>query len=155
MSLPNPGRSPSWDSFQLRRYYTADAVLDHYESLGRHADCVLFMPHVPWRVFEKSSRGISKEKQEMVLQNWIVREQDQIGYLEAVNSQLGEELAMWIYLLLQDIDYQGYGRVLKEEGLRQENIQTLGLFASVGLKKLDGTPKPAMRLWDLIREQRD
>ncbi len=30
-------------------------------------------------------------------------------------------------------------------------ISTLGLFAPIGLRKSDGTPKPAMSIWDSYR----
>jgi hypothetical protein len=33
------------------------------------------------------------------------------------------------------------------------DIETLGMFAAVGLQQFDGTPKPALAVWDAFREE--
>jgi hypothetical protein len=32
-----------------------------------------------------------------------------------------------------------------------QDVETLGMFASVGLTRFDGAPKPALELWDSYR----
>lgn len=80
-------------------------------------------------------------------------EQDQLAYLRAIRSQLGgPRLAFWIYLLLGDLDLGSYAPVMRRQGASEKDIQTLGFFAQVGLRRRDGTPKPALVLWDSFRE---
>ncbi len=40
---------------------------------------------------------------------------------------------------------------MKANGVNSTDINTLGMFASVGLGNSDGTPKPALDLWDSFR----
>ncbi|MFA9403194.1 MAG: hypothetical protein ACERKY_09035, partial [Anaerolineales bacterium] len=35
-----------------------------------------------------------------------------------------------------------------------DDVETLGMFATVGLREFDGTPKPALALWDEYRANR-
>jgi len=78
--------------------------------------------------------------------------EDQVAYLNAIHDQLGgERLAFWTYLLLNDFNMDSYARMMRDLGLADENIQTLGMFASVGLREFDGTSKPAMQVWDTFR----
>ncbi len=79
-------------------------------------------------------------------------EQSQVDYLNAIHSQIGgERLAFWVYLLLNDFDMDSYAKAMRQQGLTDENIDTLGFFASVGLREFDGTPKPALEVWDSFR----
>ncbi len=40
---------------------------------------------------------------------------------------------------------------MRDQGRTEADIDTLGLFASIGLREFDGTPKPAMSIWDSYR----
>ncbi|MBN2386117.1 MAG: hypothetical protein JXB85_03800 [Anaerolineales bacterium] len=75
---------------------------------------------------------------------------DQVAYLEAVHAQIGERLDFWIYLLLSDFNLDSYAPILEQEGHGQD-LYTLGMFAHVGLRLFDGTPKPALAVWDSFR----
>ena len=76
--------------------------------------------------------------------------QDQVDYLNAIHAQLGNRLSFWIYLILNDIDGEAYRDFLAKNGM-QANADTILWFAAVGLRELDGTPKPAMQVWDGFR----
>ncbi len=78
--------------------------------------------------------------------------EDQQGYLNAIHSQIGARLRFWIYLLLSDFNLESYARMMRDQGQGQD-VETLGMFASVGLTSFDGTPKPALGLWDSFREE--
>ena len=71
---------------------------------------------------------------------------DQEGYLNAIHRQIGERMAFWIYLLIQDINIESYSKYI--EGA---DLETLGFFTTVGLISKGGTPKPALSLWDQFR----
>jgi hypothetical protein len=79
--------------------------------------------------------------------------QDQVDYLNALDRQVGERLAFWIYLLLNDINPETYAKLLEGEGLGKD-AGTLGLFTSVGLRTASGEPKPALEVWDALRRRR-
>jgi len=74
--------------------------------------------------------------------------EDQLGYLNAIHSQLGGRLAFWIYLILSDFNLDSYAKYMTGQAA---DVQTLGFFTSVGLREKDGTPKPALQLWDSFR----
>ncbi|HET7009658.1 MAG TPA: hypothetical protein VFI11_02685 [Anaerolineales bacterium] len=78
--------------------------------------------------------------------------EDQVGYLEALHGQIGERLAFWIYLLLSDFDPDEYAAMMRGDGRSESDIDTLGMFVSVGLRQANGTPKPALSVWDDYRE---
>ncbi len=78
-------------------------------------------------------------------------EQSQIDYLNAINEQIGgERLAFWVYLLLNDFSLDSYA---KKMGQHDPDLETLSLFASIGLREFDGTPKPALEIWNKIRNR--
>ncbi len=79
---------------------------------------------------------------------------DQVDYLNAINDQIGSRLAFWVYLLLSDFNPDTYALAMRDQGLREKDIDTLGLFASVGLVEFDGTPKPGLAVWDSYRNVR-
>ena len=79
---------------------------------------------------------------------------DQVAYLHAIHDQIGTRLAFWVYLLLNDFNLDSYAKYMKANGQSANDVNTLGLFASVGLRQFDGTPKPAMALWDSFRSGR-
>ena len=37
---------------------------------------------------------------------------------------------------------------MRAEGRPESDIETLGFFAALGLRQFDGTPKPALAVWD-------
>jgi len=59
-------------------------------------------------------------------------------------------LRFWIYLLLSDFNLESYAKMMRDQGQGQD-VESLGMFASVGLTRFDGTPKPALELWDSYR----
>jgi hypothetical protein len=77
--------------------------------------------------------------------------EDQVSYLNAIHGQIGSRLAFWVYLLLNDFDLNSYANAMQAGGQNPKDINTLGMFASVGLRNSDGSPKPAMDLWDSFR----
>ncbi|MBK8617537.1 MAG: hypothetical protein IPN96_10610, partial [Anaerolineales bacterium] len=60
-------------------------------------------------------------------------EQDQVDYLNAVHAQLGSRLTFWIYLILTDFNLDSYAKMMKQQGIKDVDINTLGMFGSVGL----------------------
>jgi hypothetical protein len=80
-------------------------------------------------------------------------ELSQVDYLNAIHNQIGERLNFWVYLLLNDFNLNSYAKMMRKDGLSDENINTLGMFASVGLRQFNGTPKPALSTWDSFRNQ--
>jgi hypothetical protein len=79
---------------------------------------------------------------------------DQIGYLHAIDTQLGGHLTFWIYLVLQDFNVETYRPFLEAQGIGSQ-VDTLGWFQSVGLLTFDGQPKPGLSVWDSIRAGTD
>jgi hypothetical protein len=78
--------------------------------------------------------------------------QDQVDYLNAIHSQIGgDRLAFWIYLLINDFNLDSYAKIMNGRG-QNRDVNTLGMFASVGLTKADRTPKPALSVWDSFRK---
>jgi hypothetical protein len=77
--------------------------------------------------------------------------QSQVDYLNAIHSQIGgRRLTFWIYLLINDFNLESYARIMNLNG-QSNDINTLGMFAFVGLTKPDRTPKPALAIWDSFR----
>jgi hypothetical protein len=79
--------------------------------------------------------------------------QDQVGYLLAIDTQIGSRLAFWIYLLLTDLDLGSYATLMRSNGVQDRDIDTLGMFAYVGLQTQEGDAKPALDTWDAIRSR--
>jgi len=77
--------------------------------------------------------------------------QDQVDYLNAIHDQIGGRLAFWVYLLLDDINPEAYAELMIEQEMEKDDIETLGFFVSVGLREADGTPRPALEMWDRLR----
>jgi hypothetical protein len=76
---------------------------------------------------------------------------DQVDYLQAIHNQISPRLDFWIYLLLSDFNQETYAARMRADGASEADIETLSFFASVGLREFDGTPKPAMGVWDGFR----
>jgi len=80
-------------------------------------------------------------------------EQSQVEYLNAIHSQLGgERFRFWIYLLLNDFNLDSYAKVMRKQGSKEVDIETLSMFGAVGLREADGSPKPALETWDSFRK---
>jgi hypothetical protein len=80
-------------------------------------------------------------------------EQGQVAYLQAIHDQLGDRLAFWVYLVLSDFNLDSYREIMRAQGTQEVDIETLGMFAAVGLQQFDGTPKPALAVWDTFRQE--
>jgi hypothetical protein len=73
--------------------------------------------------------------------------QDQIDYLQAIKGQLGERLAFWVYLLIDDVNLEAYADYLTGHG-SPAGVESLAYFGSLGLRTKTGEPKPALEVWD-------
>ena len=80
-------------------------------------------------------------------------EQSQVAYLQAIHDQLGEWLSFWVYLILNDFNLDSFAEVMRAEGRPESDIETLSFFAALGLRQFDGTPKPALALWESFRAE--
>jgi hypothetical protein len=78
-------------------------------------------------------------------------EQGQLAYLQAIHDQLGDRLSFWVYLILSDFNLDSFAEVMRAEGRPESDIETLSFFAALGLRQFDGTPKPALAVWDSYR----
>lgn len=78
---------------------------------------------------------------------------DQVAYLSAVEEQIGHRLRFWVYLILTDLDQDSYARAMRQQGVPERDITTLGFFVAVGLQEKDGSPKPALGVWDRLRAE--
>jgi hypothetical protein len=79
--------------------------------------------------------------------------EDQVAYLESVHAQLGPRLVFWVNTLLTDLNIDSYAEQMKKDGRNPQDALTLGAFAYVGLQNDDGTPKPALEVWDKFRKR--
>ena len=77
--------------------------------------------------------------------------QDQVDYLNAIHTQIGQRLGFWIYLLFSDLNIDSYAKFFNQQGSGKDDLNTLGFFVNVGLREKDGTPKPALQVWDSFR----
>lgn len=80
---------------------------------------------------------------------------DQAAFIKAVEKQLGADLVFWVNLLLNDIDMDMYGSLLREQGRTEKETETLSRFAFTGLRDREELPKPALRLWDEYRRSEE
>ncbi|MFN2298505.1 MAG: hypothetical protein ACK2UB_06640 [Anaerolineales bacterium] len=56
----------------------------------------------------------------------------------------------WIYLLLDDLNMESYGKYFADHG-QAEMTETMRWFSVVGLRSSDGVPKEALAVWDGFR----
>jgi hypothetical protein len=80
--------------------------------------------------------------------------QDQVGYLKALQTQIGQRLAFWVYLVIDDFNVEAYAQYLTEHG-SPATIESVRLFGTLGLRSKDGTPKPGMEFWDRLRMEKE
>jgi hypothetical protein len=78
--------------------------------------------------------------------------EDQVLYLNAIHNQIGPRLAFWIYLVLDDFNMDSYAKYFESRGAGAD-VETLRWFSVVGLRTRNGTPKPALAVWDGFRRQ--
>lgn len=77
--------------------------------------------------------------------------EDQVAYLNAIHEQLGPRMAFWVNTLLSDFNIDSYAKEMEKQGRNPDDAQMLGNFAYIGLREFDGTPKPALEVWDGFR----
>lgn len=73
--------------------------------------------------------------------------EDQVGYLTAIADQIGDRLDFWVYLLARDIDINSYAAFFS-----RDDLETLKYFTTVGLIDEEGEAKPALTVWDSLRD---
>jgi len=78
-------------------------------------------------------------------------EASQVDYLQALHNQLGDRMSFWVYLILSDFNMDSFAKIMRAEGRAESDIEGLSTFAAVGLTHFDGTPKPALALWNAYR----
>ena len=66
-------------------------------------------------------------------------------------DQLGDRMSFWVYLILSDFNMDSFGEIMRSEGRAGSDIEGLSTFSAVGLTHFDGTPKPALALWNVYR----
>ncbi len=82
-----------------------------------------------------------------------VSSEDQVAYLNEVHAQLGQRLVFWVNTLLDDFNLDSYAEQMKKDGRNPQDALSLGAFAYIGLQNADGTPKPALAVWEEFRER--
>ena len=117
----------------------ADIPADYYSRALQHTDKPIAISEGGW-----TSRDLG---------NIHATPEDQVAYLNAIHEQLGSRLAFWVYLLLNDFEMESYSKAFSEQGVSAADLNTLSMFASLGLREMDGTPKPALAVWIGFREK--
>ena len=79
--------------------------------------------------------------------------EDQVAYLNALHDQLGPRLVFWVNTLLDDFNLESYAEQMKKDGRDPQDAISLGAFAYIGLRNSDGSPKPALEVWDELRNR--
>lgn len=79
--------------------------------------------------------------------------EDQVIYLNALHDQLGSRLVFWVNTLLDDFNLDSYAEQMKQQGRDPQDAISLGAFAFIGLRNSDGSPKPALEVWDEFRKR--
>ena len=82
-----------------------------------------------------------------------VSAEDQTAYLNAIHAQLGPRLAFWVNTLLNDLNIDSFAEEMKKQGRDPQDALCLGAFAYLGLRNADGSPKPALQIWDELRKR--
>ena len=117
----------------------ADIPADYYSRALQHTDKPVAITEGGW-----SSRDFAHIR---------ATPEDQIAYLNAIHNQLGSRLAFWVYLVLNDFDMDSYTKMFISQGGNPADMDTLKMFSTLGLREMDGTPKPALELWMSFRGQ--
>ena len=77
--------------------------------------------------------------------------EDQVAFLNTVHDQLGPRMVFWVNTLLSDFNLDSYAKEMEKQGRKPKDAQDLGNFAYIGLRNFDGTPKPALEVWEFFR----
>ena len=80
---------------------------------------------------------------------------DQVAYMLSIDAQLGSRLVFWVNLIMDDLNMESLGNAMVEAGRPASDAEGLSLFATLGLREMDGTPKPALEIWEGFRAARD
>lgn len=80
--------------------------------------------------------------------------EDQLAFLVAIHDQLGPRLVFWVNLLLTDFNLEAMSDYMLANGQSTDNITSLGYFGHTGFLTSNRTPKPAMEMWDSLRDGR-
>ena len=78
--------------------------------------------------------------------------EDQVAYLNTIHNQLGSQMAFWVNTTLNDFNLDSYAKELEKQGRNPNDAFMLGNFAYIGLRNFDGSPKPALEVWDGFRQ---
>lgn len=78
--------------------------------------------------------------------------EDQVRYLNTIHKQLGPRMAFWVNTLLNDFNLDSYAKEMEKQGQDPTDASALGNFGYIGLRNFDGSPKPALEVWDSFRE---
>jgi hypothetical protein len=54
---------------------------------------------------------------------------------------------------LTDFNLDSFAEIMRREGRPESDIETLGMFAAIGLQQFNGSPKPALAIWDAFRQE--
>jgi hypothetical protein len=79
--------------------------------------------------------------------------EDQVAFLNTVHAQLGPRLAFWVNTLLTDFNIDSLAEQMKKEGRDPQDALSLGAFAYIGFQNADGSPKPALEVWNGFRDE--
>jgi hypothetical protein len=63
-------------------------------------------------------------------------------------------MKFWVNTLLNDFNLDSYGDFMRNQGRDPNDALMLGNFAYIGLRNFDGSPKPALEIWDGFRAGR-
>jgi hypothetical protein len=47
-----------------------------------------------------------------------------------------------------------YSKASDQQGVSSTDLNTLRMFQTIGLREMDGTPKPALEVWMSYREEK-
>lgn len=118
----------------------ADIPADYYSRLLARTDKRVAVAEGGW-----ASRGVGEIH---------ATPEDQVAYLNAIHDQIGSRLAFWVYLVLNDFDMKSYAQFNGNQNVSNTDLNTLSMFSSLGLREMDGTPKPALEVWMNFRNEK-
>lgn len=78
---------------------------------------------------------------------------DQVIFLNAIHDQLGPRLAFWVNTVLTDFNMDSYAAEMAKQGRDPKDAEGLSNFAFIGFLNPDRSPKPALEVWDGMRER--
>ncbi|NOH03979.1 MAG: hypothetical protein HND47_19430 [Chloroflexi bacterium] len=74
--------------------------------------------------------------------------EDQVAFLNAIHDQLGSRTVFWVNTLLNDLNLDSYAEEMSRQGRDPDDAFTLANFAYIGFRNFDGSPKPALEVWN-------